>query len=91
MKKIFLDDGSYTLILSGGAQMSFNKNGLKHKVDGPAVKFRNGDELYFKNGLLHNDNGPAIKYKDGHKEYFLMNKKYSKDSYYKQMGGIRNE
>jgi hypothetical protein len=41
-----------------------------HRLDGPAVKYSNGDKEWWYNGLRHRIDGPAIEYIDGYKEWY---------------------
>ena len=46
-------------------------NGKRHREDGPACEYNNGDKEWFLNGKLHRGDGPAIEYSDGEKFWFL--------------------
>ena len=48
-----------------------NENGKRHREDGPAVEWANGDKSWYLNGKLHREDGPAIEYADGDKHWFL--------------------
>ena len=48
-----------------------NKNGVFHRLDGPAVEPSNGDKQWYLNGVLHREGGPAIERSDGSKEWWL--------------------
>lgn len=63
-----VDNGCHTI--KGGAQAYF-KNGLKHRMNGPAVIQRDGTREYFKEGLRHRSGGkPAIVKTNGIVEYW---------------------
>jgi len=32
---------------------------IRHRVDGPAIEYKNGDEQWYRDGKLHRENGPA--------------------------------
>ncbi len=51
-----------------------NKIGLYHRLDGPAVVYENGTELWFKNGILHRENGPAAIYSNGLRIWYIDGK-----------------
>ena len=53
MKKKFNDRVEY-----------YNSNGKRHRLNGPAIEYSNGDQLWFKNGLQHRIDGPAVKLED---------------------------
>ncbi len=44
---------------------------IKHREDGPAVKYANGTKFYYKNDLCHREDGPAVEYANGSREYWL--------------------
>jgi hypothetical protein len=57
--------------------------GKKHRLDGPAIEFRNGYEAWYQNGLLHRLDGPAVVYNDGAKEWWINNECYhTKEEYF---------
>jgi len=40
-------------------KVSYYKDGLLHREDGPAREFPSGDKLWFLNGMPHRVDGPA--------------------------------
>ncbi len=52
------------------------KNGLLHRLDGPAVEYANGTKEWFKNGKRHREDGPALKFSDSIKYWYLEGKSY---------------
>ena len=36
----------------------------RHREDGPAIEFSDGDKSYYQNDLLHREDGPAIDWED---------------------------
>lgn len=58
---MLLSEDSICSIDSFGNKFWYNNNGLLHRVDGPAVEYSDGTELWFMNGLRHRTDGPAIK------------------------------
>ena len=57
----------------------YQLNGKRHREDGPAVEYANGDKEYYINGERHRVNGPAIEYANGDKEYFISGKLHRED------------
>jgi len=51
----------------------YKKNKL-HRLDGPAVEWRNRDVAYYEDGVLHRIDGPALEYIDGTSVWFYMGK-----------------
>lgn len=39
-------------------------NGLLHRVDGPAIIYTNGTQVWYHNGEIHREDGPAITWGD---------------------------
>ena len=51
------------------------KNGLLHRLDGPAVIFKDGGYEWRIRGILHRSNNePAVSYANGHKEWYIYGK-----------------
>ena len=62
---------------SYGIKKWYNKNGKKHRDNGPAVIWPGGTKLWYRNGQLHREDGPALVRSDSTVEWFLNNKDYS--------------
>lgn len=45
--------------------------GLKHRLDGPAVVLPGGSEHWYRYGKLHRTDGPAITFRDGFFRYYV--------------------
>lgn len=45
-------------------------NGVRHRVDGPALLARDGTESWWMNGVLHRDGLPAVARVDGSREWW---------------------
>ena len=44
----------------------YNSKGMRHREDGPAEEYTNGDKFWWKNGKLHREDGPSFHpYKQG--------------------------
>jgi len=46
----------------------------RHREDGPAIEYADGDKEWYLNDGLHREDGPAVEYADGDKEWFLNGK-----------------
>ena len=46
------------------------EHSIRHRENGPAVEYSNGDELWYHNDQLHRIDGPAIIRVNGHKEWW---------------------
>lgn len=51
----------------------YYKNGLCHRLDGPAMELANGTKAWYQNDRLHRIDRPAIEYSDGTKEWYVRN------------------
>lgn len=54
-----------------GTRKYYNDAGQLHRVDGPAVVWRDGSLEWYHNGLRHRDVGPAAEYPDGTRLWYL--------------------
>ncbi len=63
----------------GDVTYYYNKKGQFHRIDGPAIEYKNGSKYWYINGKLHNKNGPAVVYSYGDKFWFIDNKKHRED------------
>ena len=46
------------------------EHSIRHRENGPAVEYSNGDKLWYHNDQLHRTDGPAIDRASGHKEWW---------------------
>jgi len=56
-----------------------NESNQRHREDGPAVEYADGDKEYYINGKLHREDGPAVECANGYKEYYINNKLHRED------------
>lgn len=47
------------------------RNNKIHRIDGPAIEYKNGSKKWYLNGKCHRLDGPAIEYADGYKEWYI--------------------
>ena len=52
-------------------------NGKRHREDGPAIEWSNGDKSWYKNGKCHREDGPAIEYTSG--KFWYKNGNYHRE------------
>jgi hypothetical protein len=74
-----MDDESYMEIDKHGNKDWTKKNGLLHRLDGPALESIDGTKEWYKNGLRHRLDGPAIEYASGSKYWFQNGKLHRED------------
>jgi hypothetical protein len=53
--------------------------GERHREDGPAVEYANGDKTWWIKGRLHRIYGPAIDLVSGHKAWFFNGERHCED------------
>lgn len=49
----------------------WHKDGKRHREDGPAAEYADGDRYWYQHGKFHRDDGPAIEYANGNKGFFI--------------------
>ena len=52
---------------------------IRHREDGPAVEYANGDKSWYINDKLHREDGPAVVYADGSKSWYINGKRHRED------------
>lgn len=60
-----------------------NKDGVIHRIGGPAIEYYYGNKTWYVNGLLHREDGPAVMNADGGKYWWLNDVKYTYDEWLK--------
>jgi len=58
-----------------------NSKDKLHRLDGPAIEYRDGYKSWYKNGELHRLDGPAIEYANGYKVWYIDGVKYTEEEY----------
>jgi hypothetical protein len=95
IKKVIEDDGTIRYYLGdlhhnpegpavigfAGRHKEYWIKGLRHRIDGPAIEYLDGDYEYWEEGRLHNLQGPA-KCIDGVVEYWIDGRKYANEDEY---------
>ena len=71
---------SYVIITPNGIK-TWNKNGLYHREDGPAIIYPNGEKHWWLNGKRHRVDGPAVIYSDGGEYWYLNDTAYRKEMF----------
>ena len=52
---------------------------ILHRIDGPAIKWANGNEAWYVNGKRHRLDGPAYDYAEGGKAWYVDDKLHRLD------------
>ena len=50
------------------------KNGKLHRINGPAIEYKNGCKKWYRNGILYKECGPDIVYNRIKKKWFINKK-----------------
>ena len=75
-----LPPGNFTgVIIWGGKDKEWYKNGVFHRDDGPAVEWANGYKEWFINGKLHREDGPALIFPHGDEYWYKEGKQHRID------------
>ena len=53
------------------AYKAYYSHGQRHRNDGPALEWYDGQKEYFRHGQRHREDGPAVEYANGDHEYWL--------------------
>ena len=95
IKKVIEDDGTINYYLGdlhhnpegpavigfAGRHKEYWFKGLRHRIEGPAIEYLDGDYEYWEKGRRHNSQGPA-KCIDGVVEYWIDGRKYANEDEY---------
>jgi len=57
-----------------GTKIWCNKKGQWHRLDGPAIVYKDGEKWWYLHGVRHRDDGPAIIGEDGEEEWWINDK-----------------
>ena len=64
----------------------YNKEGQRHRLDGPAVEMANGDKEWWIDGKLHRLDGPAVDWVDEYKAWCQNGKLHRLDGPAREWG-----
>jgi hypothetical protein len=74
-----MDNESTLTIETTGIKRWKNKKREYHRLDGPAIIYKNGSEEWYQNGNFHRLDGPAVILSSGHKEWWENGKLHRED------------
>jgi hypothetical protein len=63
-------------IVDNTGKITWYKDGLRHRTDGPAVEMTDGIKEWRVNDKLHREDGPAVEHSNGYKSWFTNGKRY---------------
>jgi hypothetical protein len=56
-----------------------NDVGQYHRLDGPAIIFKSGTQVWYKHGKRHRLDGPAVEYSNGNKFWYFEGDRHRLD------------
>lgn len=65
----------------------YNSKNQLHRLDGPAIEYRDGQKEWWVNGKRHREDGPAIEYRNGGKAWYQDGKLHRTDGPAALLGG----
>ena len=77
--KVDPDNKETTKQVDSNGNITYRKNGVLHRDDGPAVEKPNIAEEWFRDGLRHREDGPAVEWQSGTKEWFRDGLRHRED------------
>lgn len=77
--EIYMDPYLFPIVDPDGIQRWYNKEGVIHRENGPAVIYPSGTEYWYRNGKYHREDGPAVNRNDGYMEWRINDKFHRED------------
>ena len=68
-----------TMTVDKNGNKIWRLNGMRHKVDGPAIECVDGHKAWYLHGKLHREDGPATEYANGDKTWWLHGECHRED------------
>jgi len=78
-------------VIDEGGNKHWYQNGIRHRVDGPALEFANGSKYWYQNGKQHRVDGPAIEFSDGSKYWYADGKSVSFPKEFQKVTNLSDE
>ncbi|TAL36542.1 MAG: hypothetical protein EPN97_06135 [Alphaproteobacteria bacterium] len=73
------DDLPRTMVKYEADSTSYYRENVRHRPDGPAIEFKNGDREWWIMGERHRTNGPAVECTDGYKAWYIRDQLHRED------------
>lgn len=70
-------DDSQMFTDKDGTKQWFDKQGQRHRLNGPAIERLDGFKSWHQHGVRHRDDGPAIVYEDGTESWYINGTRYT--------------
>ncbi len=58
---------------------------IRHREDGPAIEYADGDKAWYLNGKRHREDGPAVEYECGYKSWWLNGEQLTEEEFNARM------
>ena len=71
----------YRVEVQDSGNIEWRQNNKRHRLDGPAREYANGDKLWYKNGERHRLDGPAVELANGDKEWHIEGRKLTEEEF----------
>jgi len=62
---------------------------IRHREDGPAIEWDNGNKDWLRNGLRHRTDGPAIEMANGYKAWFISGQELPEEVWARRVGPLK--
>ena len=86
-----MDDMNPVMFENPGGTKFWHLDDRRHRTDGPAVEWANGDTEWWQHGIRHRTDGPAMEWENGHKEWYLHDCVFSFDKWLDQNQTLTDE
>jgi hypothetical protein len=70
------DDNEETILTINGGTKSWYQNGMRHRIDGPAIEYSDGSKSWYQNGEKHRLDGPAYESFSGIRLWYYRDKRF---------------
>jgi hypothetical protein len=68
-----------TMTTDNHGNIQYTLYGLRHREDGPAIIYADGEQCWYLNGLRHREDGPAVIRADGTQSWYINDRLHRLD------------
>lgn len=68
--KVIRHNGNEPAVISAKGYKAWYVNGLRHRINGPAIEF-DDFKCWYEDGKCHRVDGPAVEFSDGTKQWWV--------------------
>jgi hypothetical protein len=82
----------YKVVVDEYGHIAWFKPGTneRHREDGPAIEYANGDRLWLQNDELHRTDGPALEFINGTREWYLYGEELNEEEFNQRLERVRS-